>query len=104
MTHHFLGSRHGKGEHDGLGAIIKRHLTQEQLKPDCIKLQCIAIVMPFLQQTMSNGATTTYSSQVQPITRVFWEVKEGDVDRSQCWDCKPMPNARSLHCVNGATP
>ena len=101
MTHHFSGSGHGKGEHDGAGAVIKRHLTQEQLKPDCVKLQCASDVVPFLRQTMSNGARATYSSQVRPVTRMFWEVKERDVDRSQRWDCKPVPNARGLHCVSG---
>ena len=101
MTHHFSGSGHGKGEHDGAGAVIKRHLTQEQLKPNSVKLQCTADVVPFLRQTMSEGANATYPSKIRPVTRVFWEVKEANVDRSKRWDCKPVPNARGLHCVSG---
>lgn len=101
MTWNFSGSGHGKGEHDGAGAVIKRHLTHEQLKPDCIKLQCAADVVPFLRETMSDGAIATYASKVRPVTRVFWEVKVGDVDRSNRWDCKAVEGARGLHCVSG---
>jgi len=35
------------------------------------------------------------------VTRVFWEVKEGDVDRSKRWDCKAMDGSHGLHCVSG---
>ena len=38
MTHHFFGLGHGKGEHDGAGAVIKRHLTHEQLNPNIVLL------------------------------------------------------------------
>ena len=34
MTHNFSASGHGKREHDGAGAVIKRTLTHEELKPD----------------------------------------------------------------------
>ena len=101
MTHHFSGSGHGKGEHDCAGAVIKRHLTQEQLKPDCRKLQCAEDVVAFLRETMCDGATATYASKVRPVTRVFWEVKEGNVDRSKKWDCKSVKGARGIHCVSG---
>ena len=50
MTWNFLGSGHGKGEHDGAGAVIKRHFTHEQLKPDCIKLLCAVDVVPFFER------------------------------------------------------
>ena len=34
MRWNLFGSDHGKGEHDGAGALIKRALTHEQLKTD----------------------------------------------------------------------
>ena len=38
MTWNFFCSRHGKGEHDGVGAVIKRALTHEQLKQNSVRL------------------------------------------------------------------
>ena len=101
MMHHFSSSGHGKGEHDGAGAVIKRHLTHEQLKPNGVKLQNGAEVVWFLRETMSTGADATYPSKARVVSRVFWEIKVGDVDRSNKWDCKDIPNARGLHCVSG---
>ena len=49
---------------------------------------------------MSDGAIATYASKVRLVTRVFWEVKEGDVDRSNHWDCKAVDGACGLHCVS----
>ena len=81
MTHHFSSSRHGKGEHDGAGAIIKRHLTHEQLKPNGVKLQIATEVVMFLRETMSTGADATYpSTHARAVCRVFWEIKVGDID------------------------
>lgn len=101
MTWNFSGSGHGKGEHDGAGAVIKRHLTHEQLKPNGVKLQCAHEVVAFLRETMSTGAEASYPSKTRLVSRVFWEIKLDEVDRSQTWDCKAIPNARSIHCVSG---
>ena len=38
MRWNFFGSGHGKGEHDGAGAVIKRALTHEQLKADVVHM------------------------------------------------------------------
>ena len=80
MTHHFSGSGHGKGEQDGAGAAIKQHLTHEQLKPNGVKLQNAIEVVLFLRETMSTEADATYPSKARVVSRVFWEIKEGDVD------------------------
>ena len=34
----FFGSGHGKGEHDGVGVVVKRALTHEQLKTNGVML------------------------------------------------------------------
>ena len=39
MQWNYFGSGHGKGEHDGAGAVIKRALTSEQLDNNGAKLQ-----------------------------------------------------------------
>ena len=44
----FFGSSHGKGEHDGAGAVIKWALTHEQLKADVMHMNCAAHVVDFL--------------------------------------------------------
>ena len=61
----FFGSNgHGKGEHDGAGAVIKRAPTYEQLKADGVHMNCATHVVDFLRTNMSTSATGVYSSQV----------------------------------------
>lgn len=100
MSWNFFGSGHGKGEHDGAGAVIKRSLTQYQLQPDCPKLDCAADVVALLRQTLSDGATATYASQARYVSRVFWEIELGDVEREKNWDVKAVKNTRSMHSVS----
>ena len=64
MRWNFFGSGHGKGEHDGAGAVIKRALTHEQLKADVVHMNCAAHVVDFLTTNMSTSAAGVYSSQV----------------------------------------
>ena len=47
MSWFFSASGHGKGEHDGAGAVVKRTLTHEQLKADGPKLTCAADVVAY---------------------------------------------------------
>ena len=97
MMHNFSASGHGKGEHDGAGAVIKRTLTHEELKPDGWPMKCAADVVNFLnmrfQPTREGGSVST--------KRVFWLVSPNDVLRSPLWDCKPIAGSRSFHCVDG---
>ena len=101
MRWNFFGSGHGKGEHDGAGAVIKRALTHEQLKADAVHMNCAAHVVDFLRTNMSTGAAGVYSSQVRDIKRVFWEVRIDEVNREKTWECQGIPELRSLHVVRG---
>ena len=101
MRWNFFGSGHGKGEHDGAGAVIKRALTHEQLKTDGVQMNCASDVVEFLRTNMSTGATGVYSSQVRDIKREFWEVKIDEVNREKTWECGGIPELRSLHAVRG---
>ena len=44
MRSKFFRSGHGKCEHDGVGAVIKRALTHEQLKVDGVHMNSAAHV------------------------------------------------------------
>ena len=94
MMWSFFGSGHGKGEHDGAGAVIKRTLTHEQLKANSWILKSACDVVAFLQHRFC-------SADNQGVRRIFWEVKESDVPRERKWDCKRVKGSRSMHCVNG---
>lgn len=94
MTWNFFASGHGKGEHDGAGAVIKRTLTHEQLKPDAWPMKCASDVVSFLKQRFGGEL-----GQVG-VNRVFWEIKTDEVPRETQWNCKKVPGSRSLHCVN----
>lgn len=94
MMWNFFASGHGKGEHDGAGAVIKRTLTQEQLKPVAWHLKCAGDVVAFLKHKFCGPGNVQ-------VCRIFWEIKESDVDRERKWDCKRVTSSRSMHCVNG---
>jgi hypothetical protein len=40
MLWNFFGSNHGKGEHDGTWAMVKRELHKEQLRLNAPSLEC----------------------------------------------------------------
>lgn len=91
----FFASGHGKGEHDGAGAVIKRALTHEQLKPNGWQLKCAKDVVDFLNHKFNEEPNDDRPN------RIFWEIQLGTVPRDKAWDCKRVKGSRSLHCVNG---
>ena len=95
MLWSFFASGHGKGEHDGAGAIVKRALTHEQLKPDAWHMKCAKDVVDFLKHKFHDGHTNA------EVNRIFWEIQEADVPREKMWNCKRVDGTRALHCVNG---
>ena len=114
MTWNFFESGHGKGEHDGAGAVIKRALTHEQLKADGVPLKCARDIVMYLREHFTLGVHAVYSStqvrdtrpvysstQVRDTRRVFWEVGIDEVKRDISWDCHPIPNLRQVHSVRG---
>ena len=53
MIYNFAAFGHGKGEHDGAGAVINKiTLTHEELKLDGWPLKCAANVVNFLNATL----------------------------------------------------
>lgn len=41
----FFGSRHGKGPHDGAGAVVKRYIRQAQPDPHGQEMNCVKHVV-----------------------------------------------------------
>ena len=73
MQWNYFGSGHGKGEHDGGGAVIKRALTSEQLDNKGAKLQNAHDVVEWLTWKMLHDGKN----------RLFIEVGANEVDRSK---------------------
>ena len=91
MLWNFFGTGHGKGEHDGAGAVIKRALTAEQLDANGAKLQNAHDVVEWLTWKMADDGRQ----------RLFVEVKMNDVDRSNAYTCQTVKGTRNTHCVLG---
>ena len=97
MMWSFSASGHGKGEHDGAGAVIKRTLTHEELKPNGAPLKCAADVVNFLNATFGDkGQSHRCKTQ-----RFFWLVSQDEVQRDVQWECRPIKGSRTIHCVDG---
>jgi hypothetical protein len=49
MVWNYFASGHGKGEVDKVGALLKREIRKEQIKPNACKLQCASNVVKYLK-------------------------------------------------------
>jgi hypothetical protein len=78
MTWNYFASNHGKGEVDGVGALYKREIWKEQLRPHASKLQNSAEVVAFLTAEC-NKYHAGYATARRHVNKHFWDVKEGDV-------------------------
>ena len=94
----FFGSGHGKGPHDGAGAVLKRYIRTTQLDVNGPRLQDVETVVEFLRSKLSERPKTSYGDR-RPVRRTFWHVRVGDVDRETEYECDPIVGCRDLHCV-----
>ena len=60
-----------------------------------------AHIVVFLRTNMFSSKIGVYSSHVQDIKHVFWEVRKGEVNINKIWECQGIPELRSLHSVRG---
>lgn len=95
----FFGSGHGKGPHDGAGAVLKRYMHNAQLDVHGPKLQDAETVVRFLREKLSIRPKSCYSSERTPVDRTFWHVLEEDVDRETEYDCEPIKGCRDVHQI-----
>ena len=94
MTWNYFAAGHGKSEHDGAGAVIKRTLTHEQLKPNAWPMKCATDVVAFLKHSFCN------IDNKSSVNKIFWEIKDHEVPREQMWNCKHLKGSWEMHCVN----
>ena len=92
MCWNLFGSDHGKGEHNGARAVIKRALTAEQLDVNGAKLQNAHDVVEWMTWKMGDDGK---------VQRQFVEVKVGNVDRSNSYACQTIKGTHKTHCILG---
>lgn len=102
MVWSFFGSGHGKGVHDGAGAVLKQEIRKQQLNMDSPRMQNAADVVAFCKkkQTEEHAA---YPNVRREVIRFFHLVKTEEVDRRSSWDCKRIPGSRSMHSISSVS-
>jgi hypothetical protein len=55
-------------------------------------------VVLYLQRSMSQPHAS-YEGARKDVRRVFWEVKEGDLNKTRGFDCKTMVGSRNMHSM-----
>jgi hypothetical protein len=99
MSWNYFGSGHGKGEVDGAGALLKREIQNEQLKPGGLKLQNAAEIVQFLKD-QSQRVHAGPPGARRTTHKFFWEIPKmgpGCVDRSDPRQCERVPGSMSNH-------
>ncbi len=71
MSWHYFGTRHGKGEWNGVDDIVKRALRVEQLHNPQRRLQHAFDVVQSLKEGLSFQTPSTYERKESSITRHF---------------------------------
>lgn len=103
MAWSYFGSGHGKGVHDGAGAVLKQEIREEQSNIDSpYRLQNAADVVAFCLQKQGEEHAA-YSNVRRDVTRFFHLVKVEDVDCESTWDCKQIPGCCSMHSVSSVS-
>jgi hypothetical protein len=99
MLWNFFGSGHGKGPHDGAGAVVKSFICREQLNPDGRRLQCAKDVVDLLTEKLSSRPESSYSGKRKSLKRIFWHISEDAVDRTSMHACDVIPGCREYHSI-----
>jgi hypothetical protein len=87
MVWNYFASGHGKGEVDKARALLKREIRKEQIKPNACKLQCAYDVVKYLKEEAMRQHVA-YFNVKRTVHKFFWEMKNGDVDRIQLYECQ----------------
>jgi hypothetical protein len=102
MTWNFFATGHGKGKVDGAGALFKREVRKEQIKPDGLKLQNTAEVTAFLKAETNKFHARNPSTR-QHIRKHFWDIEVGAIDRTRLFSCATVAGSRGIHQVCSLT-
>jgi len=96
MCWNYFAFGHGKREVDGPGALLKRDLYKEQIKPNGRQLQSASQVVRFLQEE-SNKFHAGHPSERRRITKFFWELKDSDISRVDKLEDETILGSRGMH-------
>ena len=99
MSWNYFASGHGKGKVDGAGALLKREIRNEQLKPGGLKLQNAAEIVQFLKDQFERVHAGPASSR-QTTHKFFWKILKigpGCVDHSDPKQCDKVLGSMSNH-------
>jgi hypothetical protein len=102
MTWNYFAPGHGKGEVDGAGALLKRELSKEQIKPDAQRIQSANDVVLFLRGE-ANKYYAAHDGARRRIQKHCWEIKQGDIDRLRPFDCLTMKGSQKSHQVRSVS-
>ena len=86
----FFEAGHGKGEHNGVGACVKRALVKEQLKISREKFSDARSIVDWCSSALSQGGTLDST-----VRRFFWLVEEGIVGGRL--DCHTIKDSSKMH-------
>jgi hypothetical protein len=98
MTWNYFATSHGKGEVSGARALLKQKLWKKHLKPNGMKIQNAHEVVSYLR-VKSNKYHASHPCVRRVVNKYFWEVKEGDIDRTKVHDCATVKGSHKAHQV-----
>lgn len=102
MLWNYFASGHGKGEVDGAGALCKREVRKEQLKPNGRCIQNAEQMVRFLKEESSKHHHGPPSSR-KCTNKYFWEIKEGSICRVRDMQCETVSHSRQQHQVRSVS-
>ena len=86
----FFESRHGKGEHDEVGACMKRALVKKQVKISAVELLDACTIVDWFTSALSQGGTLD-----SIVYRLFQLVEEGSL--GDILDCATVIDSSKMH-------
>jgi hypothetical protein len=99
MCWNYFGSGHGKGEVDGVGALLKREISTEQLKCDGRKLQNAADIVHFLKDRFMLAHVGPCGVRSETL-KFFWLIPQygpGSVRRTKALQADRVLGNMSQH-------
>lgn len=100
----FFGTGHGKGPHDGAGAVLKCYIRQSELDIKGPQLQNAQQVVDFLRLKLPYSPDTSYSRDQRHVNRVFWHIGVMDILRDEEYLVEPVKGTQNLHTVRSKGP
>ncbi|GAQ92554.1 hypothetical protein KFL_010490010 [Klebsormidium nitens] len=104
----FFESGHGKGEHDGMGALVKSALRKWQLLDgdDAPRLTNAKEVVELLQARLKTAAPSSFPSRADQraeTARYFHLIEMDSVKDLPKLCCKTVPGTRKIHSLKGSS-